>query len=253
MTLSDRLSRFAPKSTGQQKDILLKELYSGKAETIRHAATKGLITFGTEEARSVQPVFLMDPSLVATHNSLHRSLHQSNGPPRFKSASWLCTKLANSLSRAVAGWVMGCEETAGTELIAIAHSEPPSRLDRYTQTHQIYSLAKAIHDHRGDRDQSMAEFESFLGSNPVHNDHACQPSMGMFSKASTVFDGQSPEYVIPVFQFPYRQPTISEHPTEAEKSCLERYDKELDDVNLGLRNYLSNMIFVDMVCQYDLQ
>jgi hypothetical protein len=200
--------------TKQEQDVLLKRLYFGQAETVQAASASGLITIGTEADKPVEPVFLMTPSLVANHTDLHRSLHQSK-----------------------------------------KHLGPPSRYDKYTQARQMFTLAKAIHDDSCDceKDLSISKWESFLGSEQVSNDHACQPSMGMFTRSQHEFEGY-PSYVIPHLDFPYPV-EVTENPKDKDylKSCLTGYDKDLTKVNSDLRKCLSNVIFVDMVRQQDLQ
>jgi hypothetical protein len=155
------MSQFAPGATDEELDILLKRLYFGRAETVQAATASGLIAIGTEADKPVEPVFLMDPSLMATYSNLHQSLHQSK-----------------------------------------KHSEPPSRYDKYTQTRQMFTLAKAIDDDNCKKDPSISKWESFLGSKQVSNDHPCQPSMGMYTKSRYKFQG-NPSYIIPQFQSPY--------------------------------------------------
>jgi hypothetical protein len=210
-TLRKTLTQFAPGATDEELDILLKKLYFGQAETVQAASANGLITIGTEADKPVEPVFLMDPSLVATHNNLHQSLHQSN-----------------------------------------EQSQPLSRHDMYRQTHQMYTLARVIDDNgcEKDRDPSMPNWERFLGPEQVSNDHACQLSMGMFTKSRNKFKGL-PSYVIPDLHS-LHPANVSDNPKETNylESCLTGYDKDLTKVNSELRDYLSNIIFVDMVSQY---
>jgi hypothetical protein len=211
-TLRETLSQSAPGATDEELDISLKRLYFGQAETVQAATANGLITIGTEADKPVEPVFLMDPSLVTTHNNLHRSQHQSK-----------------------------------------KHSEPPSRNEKYTQARQMFTLAKAIDDDNCAKNPSISKWGSFLGSKQVSNDHPCQPSMGMFTKSRNEFEGH-PSYVIPHLHSAYHA-EVTHHPKEANylKSSLTGYDKDLTEVNSGLRNVLSNTIFVDMVREYDLQ
>jgi hypothetical protein len=211
-TLGEKLSHSAPGITEQEQDVLLKRLYFGEAETVQAASVSGLITIGTEADKPVEPVFLMDPSLVATHNNLHQSLHQSK-----------------------------------------KHLEPPSRYDKYTQTRQMFTLAKAIDDNNCKKDPSISKWESFLGSKQVTNDHPCQPSMGMFTESQNKFEGY-PSYVIPHLDFPYPA-EVTDNPKDTNylKSSLTGYDKDLTKVNSDLRKCLSNIIFVDMVRQHSLQ
>jgi hypothetical protein len=210
-TLGQKLSHFAAGITEQEQDVLLKRLYFGQAETVQAATASGLITIGTEADKPVEPVFLMDPSLVATHNNLHQSLHQSN-----------------------------------------EQSQPPSRHGMYTQTCQMHALARAIDNNQceKDKDPSMPKWERFLGSAPASDDHACQPSMGMFTNSGDKFEG-FPSYVIPDLNSRYWA-QVSDNPKEKDyrESCLKGYDKQLGQVNSKLRHYLSNIILVDMVSQY---
>jgi len=211
-TLGEKLSQFAHGITEQEQDVFLKRLYFGQAETVQAASASGLITIGTDADKPVEPVFLVAPSLMATHNDLHQSLHQSQ-----------------------------------------KHWGPPSSYDRHTQTRQMLSLAKAIDDDNCEKNPSILKWESFLGSKQVSNDHACQPSMGMFTKSQNEFEGY-PSYIIPHLEFPYPG-EVTENPKEAGylRSRLTRYDKELTEVNTDLRKCLSNIMFVDMVRCYGLQ
>jgi len=210
-TLSHKMKQCGGTSTQEDQDVLLKKLWSQEAASLQAAYASGLITIGTEAHKPVEPVFLLDPSLVATHNDLLQSLHQSH-----------------------------------------KQSEPPSRHSTYKQTHSMLALARAIDDNQceKDKDPSMPKWKRFLGSAPVSNDHACQPSMGMFTKSRDNFEG-FPEYVIPDINSQYWG-QVSDNPKEKEyrDSRLRGYHEQLGHVNSKLRDYLSNIIFVDMVSQH---
>jgi hypothetical protein len=116
------------------------------------------------------------------------------------------------------------------------HSGPPSRHDIYTQTRQMFTLAKAIDDNSYGEDTRIPKWESFLGSEPVSND---QPPNN--------FEG-FPSYVIPQLDSCYLvEAAHIPGDTRYLESLLTQYDKELSQVNSELRNRLSNIIFVDMV------
>lgn len=74
--------------------------------------------------------------------------------------------------------------------------------------------------------------------------------MGMFTKSGDKFE-EFPSYVIPDLNSRY-WPKVSDNPKEKDyrESCLKGYDEQLGQVNSKLRNYLSNIMFVDMVSQY---
>lgn len=117
------------------------------------------------------------------------------------------------------------------------HSEPPSRHDMYTQTHQMYTLAKAIDVNSYGEDTRIPKWGSFLGSEPVSNDQL----PNNFAAISS--------YIVPQLNS-CNSDKAAHNPgdTRYPESLLEEYDKELSQANSELRNRLSNIIFVDMVC-----
>jgi len=151
----------------------------------------------------------MDDNLAAAHADLHFSLHHSNG-----------------------------------------QSKPPTRLEKYTRTHQMYRLAKAIYDNGCDKSNAstMQNWKGFLGSEQVSNNHESQADMGMFTKSENEREGW-PSYIIPEREY-WPSRTISSSPEDKviREIYLEGYDEQLTEVNSELRDCLSNIIFVDMVC-----
>lgn len=129
-------------------------------------------------------------------------------------------------------------------------SKPPTRLEKYTQTHRMYRLAKAIYDNGCDKSNAstMQNWKEFLGSEQVSNDHESQADMGMFTKSENKREGW-PSYIIPERDY-WPSRTISNSPEDSDirEILLKCYDEQLSEVNSELRDCLRNIIFVDMVC-----
>jgi hypothetical protein len=205
--LAHKLSKYAPGTTQKQQDKLLTNLYAGIPRAVQAATAGGLITVGTTESRTYVETVFLTAPSLV---GVHTKLHKSLHP-------------------------------------SDKQSEPLLRYDMYTQTHQMYTLAKAIENNRYGSHPSVTKWGSFLGSADSSGDRAHELSMGMFTK-SPKNSKEFPSYIIPQLNSCYSaEVTHNPKDTRYLESLLKQYDKDLGQVNSELRQSLSNTIFVDMV------